>query len=35
MSTPADIANACLFLAQDESRFLTGLLMPVDGGRCI
>ena len=35
LSTPADIANACLFLAQDESRFLTGLLMPVDGGRCI
>jgi 3-oxoacyl-[acyl-carrier protein] reductase len=35
LSTPADIANACLFLAQDESAFLTGLLMPVDGGRCI
>ena len=35
MSTPADIANACLFLAQEESRFLTGILMPVDGGRCI
>jgi 3-oxoacyl-[acyl-carrier protein] reductase len=35
LSTPADIANACLFLAQEESAFLTGLLMPVDGGRCI
>jgi 3-oxoacyl-[acyl-carrier protein] reductase len=35
LSTPADIANACLFLAQDDSSFLTGLLMPVDGGRCI
>lgn len=35
MSTPADIANACLFFAQDESRFLTGALLPVDGGRCI
>ena len=35
MSTPGDIANACLFLAQDESRFLTGALLPVDGGRCI
>ena len=34
MSTPADIANACLFLAQDESRFITGVLLPVDGGRC-
>ncbi len=34
MSTPADVANACLFLAQDESRFITGVLLPVDGGRC-
>ncbi len=34
MSTPADIANACLFLAQDDSRFITGVLLPVDGGRC-
>jgi 3-oxoacyl-[acyl-carrier protein] reductase len=34
MSTPADIANACLWLAQDESRFITGILLPVDGGRC-
>ena len=34
MSTPADIANACLFLAQEESRFITGVLLPVDGGRC-
>lgn len=34
MSTPADIANACLFLAEDRTSFLTGVLLPVDGGRC-
>jgi len=35
MSKPSDIANAALFLAQDSSSFLTGLEMPVDGGRTI
>ena len=34
MSTPADIANACLFLAEESTNFLTGVLLPVDGGRC-
>jgi 3-oxoacyl-[acyl-carrier protein] reductase len=34
MSTPADIANACLWLAEDSSNFITGVLLPVDGGRC-
>jgi 3-oxoacyl-[acyl-carrier protein] reductase len=34
MSTPADIANACLWLAEDASAFVTGVLLPVDGGRC-
>ncbi len=33
MSTPADIANACVFLAEDVSSMLTGVLLPVDGGR--
>jgi 3-oxoacyl-[acyl-carrier protein] reductase len=33
MSTPADVANAALFLAEDSSNFLTGVLLPVDGGR--
>ena len=33
MSTPADIANACVFLAEDSSSFITGVLLPVDGGR--
>lgn len=34
-STPQDIANATLFLAQDSSSFLTGVTLEVDGGRCI
>jgi 3-oxoacyl-[acyl-carrier protein] reductase len=33
MSQPADIANACVWLAEDASNFITGVLLPVDGGR--
>lgn len=29
---PEDIANACLFLASDESRYVIGIDLPVDGG---
>ena len=29
---PEDIAQACLFLASDESSFVTGAILPVDGG---
>lgn len=35
MCEPADVANAALFLASAEARFLTGVEMPVDGGRSI
>ncbi len=34
-STPRDVANAALFLASDEAAFLTGIVLEVDGGRCI
>jgi 3-oxoacyl-[acyl-carrier protein] reductase len=34
LSTPADVANACLWLAEEASAFITGVLLPVDGGRC-
>jgi len=27
-----DVANAALFLASDEARFITGVSLPVDGG---
>ena len=29
---PEDIASACLYLASDESSFVTGVALPVDGG---
>ena len=35
LSQPADIANAVLFLASDDAEFLTGVCLPVDGGRTI
>ena len=34
-STPQDVANAALFLASDEASFLTGVVLEVDGGRCV
>ncbi|WP_322867544.1 glucose 1-dehydrogenase [Aquicoccus sp. G2-2] len=35
MSTPEDIARATLYLASDDAEFITGVLMPVDGGRTV
>jgi 3-oxoacyl-[acyl-carrier protein] reductase len=32
ITTDADVANACLFLASDVSRQITGVDLPVDGG---
>ena len=32
MGTGWDVANAALFLASDEAEYITGLIMPVDGG---
>ena len=33
MGTAWDIAHAALFLASDEARFITGVVLPVDGGQ--
>lgn len=33
MSDPQDIANAAVFLASDEAAFVSGVNLPVDGGR--
>ncbi|MDR0623608.1 MAG: SDR family oxidoreductase [Treponema sp.] len=32
LATETDVANAALFLASDEARFLNGVALPVDGG---
>jgi NAD(P)-dependent dehydrogenase (short-subunit alcohol dehydrogenase family) len=32
MATPADIAGACLYLASDAARYVSGAILPVDGG---
>jgi NAD(P)-dependent dehydrogenase (short-subunit alcohol dehydrogenase family) len=32
MGTAWDTANAALFLASDEAAFITGAILPVDGG---
>jgi NAD(P)-dependent dehydrogenase (short-subunit alcohol dehydrogenase family) len=29
---PEDISNAVLFLASEESRYITGLTLPIDAG---
>jgi NAD(P)-dependent dehydrogenase (short-subunit alcohol dehydrogenase family) len=35
MGTGWDIANAAAFLASDDARFITGVLLPVDGGQSV
>jgi 3-oxoacyl-[acyl-carrier protein] reductase len=35
LSTPQDIANAALYLCSDEADLITGVVLEVDGGRCI
>jgi NAD(P)-dependent dehydrogenase (short-subunit alcohol dehydrogenase family) len=35
MGTAWDVAHAALFLASDEARFITGAVLPVDGGQSL
>ena len=35
MGDPVDIANAALYLASDEAKYITGVVLPVDGGNSI
>jgi len=35
LSQPEDVAAAALFLASDEAAFITGVELPVDGGRTV
>jgi NAD(P)-dependent dehydrogenase (short-subunit alcohol dehydrogenase family) len=35
MGEPADIGEAALFLAGDSSKYITGVILPVDGGNSI
>ncbi len=32
LGVPQDIAGAAVFLASDEARWITGAILPVDGG---
>ncbi|HEX7250818.1 MAG TPA: SDR family oxidoreductase [Burkholderiales bacterium] len=34
-STPVDVANACVFLASEEARMVSGVCVEVDGARCV
>jgi len=35
LGDPADIGDAALFLASDQAKYLTGVILPVDGGNSI
>jgi NAD(P)-dependent dehydrogenase (short-subunit alcohol dehydrogenase family) len=35
LGEPSDVADAALYLASDQSKFVTGIVLPVDGGNSI
>jgi 3-oxoacyl-[acyl-carrier protein] reductase len=35
LAEPDDIARAAVYLASDDASFVTGITMPVDGGRTV
>src|SRR5262245_14448682 len=35
LCAPDDVANAMVYLASDEAAFVTGVVLEVDGGRCL
>jgi len=35
LGKPEEVANAAYFLASDEASFITGVILPVDGGNSI
>jgi NAD(P)-dependent dehydrogenase (short-subunit alcohol dehydrogenase family) len=35
LGDPADVANAAVFLASSQAQFITGVVLPVDGGNSI
>jgi NAD(P)-dependent dehydrogenase (short-subunit alcohol dehydrogenase family) len=35
LGNPADVAEAAYFLASEKSGYLTGIILPVDGGNSI
>ncbi|MGH6918132.1 MAG: SDR family oxidoreductase, partial [Geminicoccaceae bacterium] len=35
LAEPSDIAAAAVYLASDDAAFVTGVILPVDGGRLI
>jgi NAD(P)-dependent dehydrogenase (short-subunit alcohol dehydrogenase family) len=35
MGSAWDVAKAALFLASDDAAFITGVILPVDGGQSV